>query len=62
MKETNFYFKEGELVMAQLKKEMFPMGMYIKLNYKKIRPCKILKKIYGLAGARGVFLILEEMS
>jgi hypothetical protein len=35
--------------MPHLRKETFPRGMCSKLNYKKIGPCKILRKIYDNA-------------
>jgi hypothetical protein len=37
-------FKVGDLVLAHLKKEMFPSGTYNKMKMKKIGSCNIFKK------------------
>ena len=37
-------YEVGDLVLAYLKREIFPKGEYNKLKMKKIGPCRILKK------------------
>lgn len=38
-------FDLEELVLANLKKERFPVGMHLKLKQKQIGQCKVLKRI-----------------
>ena len=41
-RENNY--EVGDLVLAYLKKDIFPKGEYNKLKMKKIGPCRILRK------------------
>ena len=45
MKSISKVFEEGEMVMEHLRKKIFPRGTYSKMNYEKVGPCKILRKI-----------------
>ena len=49
LKRREVIFEEGDLVLEHLRKEIFPRGTHSKLNYKKIGPCQILRKIYDHA-------------
>jgi hypothetical protein len=42
--KRNIEFEVGDQVLSHLRKERFPRGTYNKLNLKKIRPCKILRR------------------
>ena len=37
-------YEVGDLVLAYLKRDIFPKGEYNKLKMKKIGPCRILRK------------------
>jgi hypothetical protein len=39
-------FQEGEIVMAHLRKEIFPLEAYKKIKYNKIGPCRNMKNNY----------------
>jgi hypothetical protein len=40
----DFQFEVGDFILAHIRKEIFPRGMYNKLKMKKIGSCKILRK------------------
>jgi len=44
MRRREVNFEVGDLVLAHLKKERFPKWEYNKLKFKKIAPCRVLRK------------------
>ena len=44
MKKREVNFEVGDLVLAHLRKEIFPKREYNKLKFKKIGPCRALRK------------------
>lgn len=44
MKKREVNFEVGDLVLADLRKEIFPKGEYSKLKFKKIGTCRVLRK------------------
>ena len=44
MSRREVKFEVGDLVLAHLRKDGFPKRQYNKLKFKKIGPCRILRK------------------
>ena len=49
MKRIEVNFEVGDLVLAHLRREIFPKREYNKMKFKIIIPCKILRKFYANA-------------
>lgn len=49
LKRREVNFEVGDLVLAHLRREIFPKMEYNKLKLKKIGPCRILRKFYANA-------------
>ena len=44
LKKREVNFEVGDLVLARLRKGIFPKREYNKLNFRKIGPCRVLRK------------------
>ena len=49
MKRREVNFEVGDLVLAHLRREIFPKRKYNKMKFKKIGPCRILRIFFANA-------------
>jgi len=49
LKKREVNFEVGDLLLAHLRKERFPERVYNKLKFKKIGPCRVLRKFFANA-------------